>query len=475
MSRICYFYDPLIGNFYYGQRHPMKPYRLSVTHSMILSYGLHNKMQVYRPHHATTQELMQFHTPEFIQYLYGLDAAASNSRAPPVSHFITSGGDCPVFSGMTDFIELYAGASIDAARKLNQGVCDVAINWSGGLHHARRQEASGFCYVNDIVLAIIELLKCHPRVLYIDIDIHHGDGVQEAFYLSDRVMCLSFHKFGNGFFPGTGDIDEIGLGAGKYTTINVPLRNGIDDTNYLGLFKPILSEAVSIYRPTAIVLQCGADSLNMDRLGVFNLTHKGHGDCVSYVQSFNIPLLVLGGGGYTVRNVARAWTYETALLTHTTLQNQIPHNDYIEYFGPDYQLVPNASRCAFGNENTKAYLSMLLRTISNNLRMLKGAPSVQMRQPPPYVITNPDPVLLCTHKEHHRQRLQHGANGCLGFVGHGRTEETHVDRPPDSDHEPDVEENSCDARPTGKNGAENFPVHDAEFYDNDADQDHGSP
>ncbi|KAH8035412.1 hypothetical protein HPB51_005136 [Rhipicephalus microplus] len=110
--------------------------------------------------------------------------------------------------------------------------CDIAINWSGGLHHAKKFEASGFCYVNDIVIAILELLKYHPRVLYIDIDIHHGDGVQEAFYLTDRVMTVSFHKYGNYFFPGTGDMYELGAESGRYYSVNVPLKEGIDDASY---------------------------------------------------------------------------------------------------------------------------------------------------------------------------------------------------------------------------------------------------
>ena len=105
--------------------------------------------------------------------------------------------DCPVFDGLYDFCATYTGCSIDGAIKLNHGLTDIAINWSGGLHHAKKMEASGFCYINDIVLAILELLKYHPRVLYIDIDIHHGDGVEEAFYTTDRVMTVSFHKVRN--------------------------------------------------------------------------------------------------------------------------------------------------------------------------------------------------------------------------------------------------------------------------------------
>ena len=117
------------------------------------------------------------------------------------------------------------------------------MNWAGGLHHAKKSEASGFCYVNDIVLAILELLKYHQRVLYIDIDIHHGDGVEEAFYTTDRVMTVSFHKYGE-YFPGTGDLRDIGAGRGKYYSLNFPLRDGIDDQCYEGK-KILLTQFVS--------------------------------------------------------------------------------------------------------------------------------------------------------------------------------------------------------------------------------------
>ena len=110
-----------------------------------------------------------------------------------------------MFDGLYEFCQLSAGGSVAGAVKLNKEAADIAVNWAGGLHHAKKSEASGFCYVNDIVLAILELLKYHQRVLYIDIDIHHGDGVEEAFYTTDRVMTVSFHKYGE-YFPGTGDL-----------------------------------------------------------------------------------------------------------------------------------------------------------------------------------------------------------------------------------------------------------------------------
>lgn len=127
---------------------------------------------------------------------------------------VNVGEDCPVFDGLYEFCQLSAGGSVAAAVKLNKQASEICINWGGGLHHAKKSEASGFCYVNDIVLGILELLKYHQRVLYIDIDVHHGDGVEEAFYTTDRVMTVSFHKYGE-YFPGTGDLRDIGAGKVK--------------------------------------------------------------------------------------------------------------------------------------------------------------------------------------------------------------------------------------------------------------------
>lgn len=247
------------------------------------------------------------------------------------------------------------------------------------MHHAKKSEASGFCYINDIVLGILELLKYHARVLYIDIDIHHGDGVEEAFYTTDRVMCVSFHKYGN-FFPGTGDLSETGVGRGKYYSVNVPLDSGIDDDSFLDLFKPIIQKVMDIYNPGAIVLQCGADSLTGDRLGCFNLTLKGHGECVRFVKSFAKPTLILGGGGYNIRNVSRCWAYETGVLLDQELNDNIPYNDYFQYYAPDYNLHLTPS--SMENFNTKSRLNELKTSILMNLSTIQHAPSVQMHQVP---------------------------------------------------------------------------------------------
>ncbi|KAH9641149.1 hypothetical protein HF086_013006 [Spodoptera exigua] len=275
--KVAYFYNADVGNFHYGPGHPMKPHRLSVTHSLVLNYGLHKKMQIYKPYRASAHDMCRFHSEDYIEFLQNVTPQNIQSYSKDLLHY-NVGDDCPVFEGLFDFCSMYTGASLEGAMKLNNNACDIAINWSGGLHHAKKFEPSGFCYVNDIVIAILELLKYHPRVLYIDIDVHHGDGVQEAFYLTDRVMTVSFHKYGNYFFPGTGDMYEIGAESGRYYSVNVPLKEGIDDQSYVQVFKPVISNVMEFYRPTAIVLQCGADSLAGDRLGCFSLSTRGHGD-----------------------------------------------------------------------------------------------------------------------------------------------------------------------------------------------------
>ncbi|KAM0688492.1 Histone deacetylase 2 [Conglomerata obtusa] len=377
--RVCYFYDPNIGNYHYAQGHPMKPLRVRMTHSLITNYGLYKHMDVYRPTHASFKSLTNFHSTDYINFLQSVTRYNMNEMSKDLQKF-NVGEDCPVFQGLYDYCRSTTGATLNGAYKLNSGLFDIAINWSGGLHHAKRSEASGFCYVNDIVLGILELLKYHERVLYIDIDVHHGDGVEEAFYTTDRVMTVSFHKYGE-YFPGTGSLEDIGELKGKNYAVNVPLKDGIDDQSYERIFKPVITRVIDTFKPTAIVLQCGADSLAGDRLGCFNLTHDGHANCVKFVKSLKLPLLVLGGGGYTVKNVSRVWTYETAAILDVELPRDLPYNEFFEHFGPDFKIDVPASNMT--NYNSQDYLNNVLQTITENLREIRVAPSVQMCEIPP--------------------------------------------------------------------------------------------
>ncbi|CAG09908.1 unnamed protein product, partial [Tetraodon nigroviridis] len=393
-KKVCYYYDGDVGNYYYGQGHPMKPHRIRMTHNLLLNYGLYRKMEIYRPHKANGEEMTKYHSDDYIKFLRSIRPDNMSEYSKQMQRF-NVGEDCPVFDGLFEFCQLSVGGSVAGAVKLNKQQTDIAINWAGGLHHAKKSEASGFCYVNDIVLAILELLKYHQRVLYIDIDIHHGDGVEEAFYTTDRVMTVSFHKYGE-YFPGTGDLRDIGAGKGKYYAVNYPLRDGIDDESYEAIFKPARARlllSVTEVVPRAdngqgdgdVPAQCGgspvrSDSLSGDRLGCFNLTIKGHAKCVEYMKSFNLPLLMLGGGGYTIRNVARCWTYETAVALDASIPNELPYNDYFEYFGPDFKLHISPSNMT--NQNTNDYLEKIKQRLFENLRMLPHAPGVQMQAIP---------------------------------------------------------------------------------------------
>jgi len=321
--------------------------------------------------------MTQFHTDEYIDFLSKVTPDNMDNYAKEQGKY-NVGDDCPVFDGLFEFCGISAGGSMEGAARLNRGKCDVAVNWAGGLHHAKKSEASGFCYVNDIVLGIIELLRFKARVLYIDIDVHHGDGVEEAFYSTDRVMTCSFHKYGE-YFPGTGELRDIGVGNGKNHAVNFPLRDGMDDKAYKSVFEPVIGKIMECFRPEAVVLQCGGDSLSGDRLGCFNLSMRGHANCVTFVKSFNLPTLVLGGGGYTMRNVARTWAYETGQLLGQEMGPDLPYTDYYEYYSPDFELDVRPSN--MDNANSPEYLEKIKNQVFENVRRT-GAPSVQMTEVP---------------------------------------------------------------------------------------------
>ncbi|KAL8455229.1 hypothetical protein Emag_000932 [Eimeria magna] len=284
-------------------------------------------------------------------------APSSAGLADQISRF-NLGEDCPVFDGLWEYCKTYTGGSIEGARRVARGDYQFAINWAGGLHHGKKHEASGFCYVNDCVLAALEFLRYKHRVLYVDVDIHHGDGVEEAFYTSPRVLCCSFHKYGH-FFPGTGALDDIGLDEGLGYSVNVPLHEGIDDQMYSSLFVRVMDQIMEAYRPDAVVLQCGADSVAGDRLGCFNLSINGHSEAVRYFCKAGVPAIFLGGGGYTLGNVPRCWAKETGDIMGVKLDSQIPSSClYRGYYGPTYELEIRTTNME--NRNEEKYIDTIV-------------------------------------------------------------------------------------------------------------------
>ncbi|KAI9221509.1 hypothetical protein BC828DRAFT_356914 [Blastocladiella britannica] len=386
-TRVSYFYDDDVSAIYFGKNHYMKPQRMTLTHDLVLAYQLDECFDMYEPRLATDEEIKQFHVSDYVDFLRCVTPDNQYIFRDALERY-NIGDDCPIFTDVYKFCRISAGGSLEAARRINADKSDIAINWSGGLHHAKKTEASGFCYINDIVLSIMELLRYHARVLYIDIDVHHGDGVQDAFIKTNRVMTVSFHRYGpmqggGDFFPGTGAIGDNGLGEGKHYAINVPLKAGMDDASYLELFKTVMDEVMVKYNPGAVVLQCGADSLGGDRLGNFCLSIAGHGECVAHMKRKGVPLVVLGGGGYTIRNVARAWANETALLCNAKLPNDIPPHQYYNFYGPDHKLHPRLADPRTRNENSARDLQRIKEHVFEQLRRIAHAPSVQMHHPPP--------------------------------------------------------------------------------------------
>lgn len=294
--------------------------------------------------------------------------------------------DIPAFPNFYDCSRLISGASILSAELVAEGDHDVVLNWMGGLHHARKSKASGFCYLNDCVLAIMRLLYEYRRVLYIDIDVHHGDGVEEAFLLTNRVLTLSFHQYeiDQSFFPGTGSADDFGEGDGENHSINVPLWSGCSNINYEYIFRNVVDRVFERYRPEAIVLQCGADSVVGDRIGGFNLTIEGHGNAFLHVLNKKVPTVCLGGGGYTAENVSRCWTYESFLALNKDAPKYLPENlEYQSVYTTNELLkpLPNLQEDTI-DRNTKDYLQKLLVKVESHLKNIEIAPGTPFMDRP---------------------------------------------------------------------------------------------
>jgi acetoin utilization protein AcuC len=204
-------------------------------------------------------------------------------------------------------VALAAGATVTGARLILEGKADIVFNPSGGFHHAQPDHAAGFCFVNDIVLAALEFVNAGKRVLFLDIDVHHCDGVQDAFYDRRDVMTLSLHENGKTLFPGTGFEDEIGEGLGKGYSVNVPLPVGTYDQAYERVFKDTILPLISKFAPDVIILELGMDALAGDPLAHLHLTNNVHADVTEALVEMNIPVLATGGGGYHVENTVRGW------------------------------------------------------------------------------------------------------------------------------------------------------------------------
>nr|XP_025132622.1 histone deacetylase 8 isoform X5 [Bubalus bubalis] len=296
-----------------------------MVHSLIEAYALHKQMRIVKPKVASMEEMASFHTDAYLQHLQKVSQDGDDDHPDSIEYGL--GYDCPATEGIFDYAAAVGGATITAAQCLIDGMCKVAINWSGGWHHAKKDEASGFCYLNDAVLGILRLRRKFDRILYVDLDLHHGDGVEDAFSFTSKVMTVSLHKFSPGFFPGTGDVSDVGLGKGRYYSVNVPIQDGIQDERYYHICESVLKEVYVAFNPKAVVLQLGADTIAGDPMCSFNMTPVGIGKCLKYILQWELATLILGGGGYNLANTARCWTYLTGVILGKTLSSEIPDHE----------------------------------------------------------------------------------------------------------------------------------------------------
>jgi acetoin utilization protein AcuC len=290
--------------------HPLNPIRLELTIRLARELGVLDALELLAPRPADEAQLLSIHRADY------LEAVRRASSDPTFSGYGLGTDDDPVFPGMFDASALVAGGSAIAARQVWDGASEHAVNIAGGLHHAMEGFASGFCVFNDVVLAIRTLLAAGAeRVAYVDIDVHHGDGVQAAFYDDPRVLTISLHQDPRTLFPGTGLPTELGTGAAEGTAVNVALPPGTGDSGWLRAFGAVVPGAVRAFRPEVLVTQCGCDTHHEDPLANLELSVDGQRTAIAALHSLaheaaHGKWVALGGGGYgVIRCVPRTWTH----------------------------------------------------------------------------------------------------------------------------------------------------------------------
>lgn len=336
MTKTAFIYSDKFSKFDYGPTHPFKISRLKLTHELINAYKLLYlpNTQYIEAKMAEDEALLLFHDREYIEVL---KAANTGIKTPAAYYYGLGPGDNPIFKGLYDWSRLVTGASLQAASLVDDGKVDIAFNIAGGLHHAMASRASGFCYINDIVIAILSLLRHGRRVAYIDIDAHHGDGVQEAFYSTDKVLTISIHETGNMLFPGTGFENEIGKDNGKGYSVNIPMPPHSDDELLVYAFNEIVPPLVKKFKPDIVVSQLGVDGFHSDPLTHLNYTNNGYCHILKKIKDISPKWVALGGGGYDIANVAKAWTLVWATMNDVEIPDEIPENFLKKYFEEGFQ------------------------------------------------------------------------------------------------------------------------------------------
>ena len=375
----AFIYSSEFEKFDYSASHPLQPLRFKLTYELAKSYGLFKSSQyhVVKPKACTVDDLLSVHSvdyveaveqcdadlPEWDKHAYGLDTQ-----------------DNPLFPQVYEWSLLAVGASLQAARLVESGEAEIAFNIAGGLHHAFRNRASGFCYFNDIAVVIQYLVNKGYRVAYVDIDAHHGDGVQNIFYRNDKVLTISLHQSGFYAFPGTGFEREIGEEEGEGYAVNIPLLQGSDDEVFCYAFHETVPSLIEAFRPDILVTQLGADSLRTDPLALLEVTTRGFCRIVEELKELSPgKWIALGGGGYDVFNVPRAWTLAWGIMNDADLPDRLPRH-YQKLLRKLGIIEEKKPRLAYDRLRDRCYQSDLKSKIHMLIELEKTVNYIKNRQ-----------------------------------------------------------------------------------------------
>ena len=308
--------------------HPMRPIRLMHMHELMRAIGVLDSDAISQqpPRLATRSEIELFHDPEYVEVVEAIDAGAI---VPEMGMFGFGPGDNPPRSGVFRHAALTAGGVLMAAEAVADGRIKTAFIPSGGMHHhAMHNRASGFGIFNDAVIAIKHLIERGLRVFYVDIDVHHGDGVQAGLYETERAMTISIHESGQWLFPGTGGPEETGIGDGQGYSVNIPLAPFTDDDLWHQAFDAVIPPLFDAFDPDVLFTQLGIDTHRQDPLAHLALTTQGHNAAVKKFASMadhaRCGWIAVGGGGYDMSAVARAWTMDLATMAGFDLPTAVP-------------------------------------------------------------------------------------------------------------------------------------------------------
>jgi len=316
-------WDPAIASHVYRDDHPLKPKRLIGVYETLKELGAFDGpgAKVLAPRAATIDEIERIHSAEYVEAVKR--ASASPNRNDYSQWGMDRYRDTPPFKGMHEVSLLTTGGSLVAMEESLSGSVRVAVNYSGGLHHAMRDHASGFCIYNDPAIVCAQLADRGMKVAYVDIDAHHGDGVQAAFYDTDQVLTISLHETGRTLFPQTGFADERGTGRGAGYKINVALPPYTDDPAYTRAFDAVVPPLVDQFRPDVLVTQQGIDAHFTDPLTHLQISTRAREHIVRWFADSPYPWTAMGGGGYALDAVRRTWAMEYLIMLGAEIPSEL--------------------------------------------------------------------------------------------------------------------------------------------------------